>query len=113
MYVYLVVIILLVVIYYLWNKSNNLKVYWFHKPDCKYCKEMLDEWEKVEDKLYGSGIAYKRIDITEPRYKKIKDNFNFKTVPHIVKINSNGTRDVFNGKRKCDDIIAWIYENYD
>jgi thiol-disulfide isomerase/thioredoxin len=113
MYVYAVVLILLVAVYYLWNKSNNLKVYWFYKPECKYCKKMEDEWQKVEDKLCGSGIICKRIDITEPRYKKIKDNFNFKTVPHIVKINLNGTRDVFDGTRKCDDIISWIYENYE
>ena len=113
MYIYLLVIVLLLLVYYLWNQSNNLKVYYFMKPECKYCKEMADEWEKVENKLCSSGITYKCIDITEPRYKKIKDNFNFKTVPHIVKINNNGTRDVFDGKRKSDEIIAWIYENYD
>ena len=45
--------------------------------------------------------------------KKIKDNFDFTTVPHIVKINANGTRDVFKGKRTYDEMIAWIYDNYE
>jgi hypothetical protein len=113
MYIYLLVVVLLVLVYYLWNQSNNLKVYYFMKPECKYCNEMADEWKTVENKLSGSGITCKRIDITEPRYKKIKDNFNFKTVPHIVKINNNGIRDVFDGNRKSDEIITWIYENYE
>jgi len=111
MYIYLFIVALLLIIYYLWNSTDNLKIYYFYKPDCKFCKEMGGEWENVENKLGGSGISYKRIDITNPRYKKIKDNFDFKTVPHIVKINTDGTRDVFKGVRKCYDIIGWIYEN--
>ena len=113
MYIYLFVVILLLIIYYLWNQTTDLKVYWFHNPKCEHCKEMKDEWKKIEDKLCGTGIKYKLIDITDPKYKKIKDNFNFTTVPHIVKINANGTRDVFKGKRTYDEMIAWIYDNYE
>ena len=113
MHIYLFIVFLLLLIYYLWNQSNEIKMYYFYKPDCKYCKEMTEDWNHVEKKLCGSGILYKKFDITDPRFKKIKYNFNVKTVPHIVKINKNGTRNIFDGKRKCDDIISWVYENYD
>ena len=112
-YVYLLIVVLIVVIYYLWIQTENRKVYWFMKPECKYCKDMSGEWDKVENRLSGSGITCKKIDITDPKYKNMKTNFDFKTVPHIVKINTNGTRYKYDGNRKCDDIIAWIYENYE
>ena len=112
MYIYLLIIVLFIIIYYLYNQTKDLTVYWFHKPNCKFCIEMEDEWKKVENNLLGSGIKYKRIDITNPKYKNLKDNFNIKTVPHIVKINADGTREIFKGDRKCNDIVAWIYENH-
>lgn len=93
------------------TRKRNTKVYWFHKEECKFCKEMEGEWAKVEKKLIRSGIDCQRIDITDPKHKKITENFDIKSVPHIVKINSNGTREVFKGTRKQNDIITWIYEN--
>ena len=70
---------------------------------------MMGEWDDVENKLYGTGIKYRRVDTTDPKYKKLKDNFNVKKIPYIVKIDTDGMRYVFDGKRKCDDIIAWLY----
>mgnify|MGYP000011484323 FL=1 len=112
-YIYIVAFIMALIIYYMYNSSKNIKVYWFYKPDCKYCIEMSDDWKKLENKLYTSGILCKKMNIEEAKYKHIKDNFNFKKVPHIVKINANGTRDIFDGDRKLDDMLAWIYKNYE
>ena len=108
-YIYIIAIIMGLFIYYN-NSSNDIKIYWFMKPECKFCIDMKPEWKKVENKLYTSKITHKTIDITDAKYKHLKDNFDFTTVPHIVKINSNGTRDVFTGTRTCDDIIGWLYK---
>jgi glutaredoxin len=111
-YIYIISIVLGLIIYYQIS-SKNITIYWFMKPECKFCIEMKPEWNKVENKLCASGIIYKTIDITDSKHKYLKDNFEFKTVPYIVKINNNGTREVFDGERKCDDIIGWIYKNYE
>jgi glutaredoxin len=104
-------LVLIGIIYYLWNQNKSLKIYYFMRDDCKYCIEMKDAWDKVELKLQNSRILCKKININEPKYKNIKDNFNFKTVPHIVKIYNDGTRNVFEGERTGDEIIAWAYKD--
>ena len=104
-------LLLIGIIYYLWNQNECLKVYYFMRDDCKFCKEMKDEWSKVETEIQNTKILCKKININDAKYKNIKDNFNFKTVPHIVKIYNDGTRDVFEGDRTSTEIIAWIYKD--
>jgi glutaredoxin len=108
---YLIIISLLVVIYYMWNQTiETCKIYWFYKDGCKYCKEMENEWELVENKLLSTSIKMIRIDANEPRNKKMRANFKIQTVPHIVKVFPNGTRSVYKGVRKFVDITEWAYD---
>lgn len=108
---YLIICTLLIIIYYLWNQTNeSCKIYWFYKDTCDYCKEMKTEWELIENKLSGTTIKIISIDANEPKNKKMRKNFNISTVPHIVKVFPDGTRCVYKGVRKCDDIIEWAYE---
>ena len=108
---YLIIVVLIFAVYYLWNQTNETcKIYWFHKNECKYCKEMENDWEMAENKLLSTSIKMIRIDANEPQNKKMRANFNIETVPHIVKVFPDGTRSVYKGKRKCNDIIEWAYE---
>jgi hypothetical protein len=100
----------MVAVYYLYTKSYGLKVYWFHRPDCGHCTKMEPEWRDLERKLNTTSINYRRIDINEPKNKKISTNFDVVGVPHIVKVDCDGIRNVYNGPRKCNDILAWLYE---
>jgi hypothetical protein len=108
---YLIIGALILVIYYLWNQnSETCKIYWFHKNECKNCTEMKNDWEMAEKKLQSTSIKMISIDANEPQNKKMRANFKIDTVPHIVKVFSDGTRSVYKGVRKCDDILEWAYE---
>jgi len=111
MKIYLFIIVLLVIIYNLWTQSNETcKIYWFHKPGCPACKSMANEWKLVEDALRSSSIKTMRIDISNPKYNKMTINFNIESVPCIVKVFPEGTRCVYTGDRKCNNIVEWAYE---
>jgi hypothetical protein len=113
MYCYLLVIVLIMAVYCLYNKAYGLKVYWFNRPDCGHCTEMEPEWGALEKKL-NSGVLVPntctRININDPKNKKISKNFDVEGVPHIVKVDCDGCRHVYSGPRKCDDMLAWIYD---
>ena len=95
----------------MWNRPvESCKIYWFYKDDCEYCKEMEGEWSKVESKLNNPSINLIKVDSNEPKNKKMHKNFNIQPVPHIVKVFPEGTRCVYKGSRKCDDILEWAYE---
>jgi|SaaInlV_165m_DNA_1040744.scaffolds.fasta_scaffold36089_3 thiol-disulfide isomerase/thioredoxin len=110
---YLCIVILLCVIYYLYNNNKpvkqSLKVYWFYKPGCPHCDEMKEEWVAVEKKLSGSLIDVIKINTSDSKYDSFKKNFKVSTVPQITKVKPNGLRYNFNGKRKAEDIVGWIY----
>jgi thiol-disulfide isomerase/thioredoxin len=110
MYCYLLIVVLIVAVYWLYTKAYGLKVYWFHRPDCGHCTKMEPEWSDLEKKLNTTSINYRRIDINDPKNKKISENFDVAGVPHIVKIDYNGCRHVYSGPRKCNDFLAWLYE---
>jgi protein disulfide-isomerase A1 len=110
MYCYLLIVVLIIAVYYLYNKAYGLKVYWFYRPDCGHCTKMEPEWNYLEKKLSSTSINYRRIDINDPKNKKIGDNFDVVGVPHIVKVDYEGRRHVYEGHRKCDDILAWLYD---
>ena len=108
---YVIIIVLIGIIYYLWNPHvETCKIYLFHKPSCKYCKEIEPEWVKLENKLKNTSLTPIRIDINEPENIKLKKNFKVETVPHIVKVFNNGIRNKFKGTNTYDDIIEWIYK---
>jgi hypothetical protein len=110
---YATIIVLIVLVYYLFNSKNTIKVYWFHRPGCTHCDNMESEWEGVERILQGSCIETKRINTGESKYASVKKNFNIDTVPQIIKIKPNGMRYKYEGKRTTDDIVAWIHEGSD
>ena len=56
------------------------------------------------------SLGNQSICANEPQNKKMRANFKIETVPHIVKVFPDGTRSVYKGKRKCNDIIEWAYE---
>jgi glutaredoxin len=111
-YFYGVIAALLAIIYYLNIKlksSNNVKIYWFYKPNCKFCKKMEDEWKTVELKITDKYCAIK-IDVSKPEYFKMRKNFDVKTVPQIVKVDNIGNRYMYDGKRDHKKILEWIYD---
>ena len=108
---YCIIVVLLIIIYYLWNQTNETcKIYLFYKPDCTKCKDLNIDWEKIENKLKNTTISPIRINISEPENIKLKKNFNIEKVPSLVKVFNNGIRNVFNGNNNYNDIMEWIYK---
>lgn len=104
-----VIILVLVVALYNTATSCSTKIYWFHKPNCKFCKEMAAEWKKVAAKAKNK-YCVKEIDLSLPEYAKMKKNFEIKTVPQIVKVKEDGCRYFYYGDRKSKDILEWVFE---
>ena len=108
---YCIIVVLLIIIYCLWNQANEkCKIYLFYKPDCDKCKDLKLDWEKIENKLKSTTINPIRINISEPENIKLKKNFNIEKVPSVVKVFNNGIRNVFKGTNNYDDIMEWIYK---
>jgi hypothetical protein len=108
---YCIIVVLLIVIYYLWNQTNETcKIYLFYKPDCDKCKDLKLDWAKIENKLKNTTLSPIQINISEPENIKLKKNFNIEKVPSVVKVFNNGIRIVFNGNNNYNDIMEWIYK---
>ena len=108
---YCIIVVLLIIIYYLWNQtSEKCKIYLFYKPDCTKCKDLNIDWAKIENKLKNTTISPIQINISEPENIKLKKNFNIEKVPSLVKVFNNGIRNVFNGNNNYNDIMEWIYK---
>ena len=105
-----IIIILIGILWYTYKIQNSVTVYFFQRPDCTYCNKMKDEWNEVTKSLRFSGISIKNIDINNPKHSKLHDNFEVKSVPHVVKLYPNGIRDIYNGDRNKYDILKWIYD---
>lgn len=99
------VIVGIILLIYFYRELYSTKVYWFHRPGCPHCDKMADEWKTFAGRT-GFMIQAVAVDTTLPENKLLSDNFDFETVPHIVKV-KEGIRTVYSGERKAADIMAW------
>lgn len=102
-----IVIILLLIHIYNTNDSTKILVYWFYIPGCPHCDNMKNNWFTMKKKL---PPKYKliEIDTSLKKNESLATEFNVNGVPHIVKINPDNTKSVYNGDRTVDNMIMWI-----
>jgi len=101
-YVGLIVLILLV---FLYKKAYETTVYWFHRPGCPACEKMKVEWSLfVKTAPWLTNVV--AVDTTDSTNDELASNFEFTTVPHIVKVCGN-IRTVYSGKRTASSISEW------
>ncbi len=108
---YMVAIVTLcIIILLLFRNICARRVIWFYRPDCGYCKRMEQEWARFESMCTTSlfpPIVVKKININDPLYKDLAENFDVMGVPHIVKIGDNYRRKVYTGDRTAGDLYSW------
>ncbi len=102
--------IMILIILILIVQVNTIRVLWFYRPDCGYCQSMRSEWDKFESSCVFTmfpKISPKKININEESNRKLSENYEVQGVPHIVKLELDGYRDVFNGPREAEVLMAW------
>ena len=107
---YIAIIILCIIVYYLWSNMSNNKLYYFYKNNCTDCKDMESDWCVVENEVNKIKIKCEKIDIDNPKNKKMADNFNITKTPSIVIVETNGIRNNYKGQYKNKDILSWVYD---
>ena len=103
---YIVIILLCILCYYLWTQSAITKIYLFYFDK----KDVNAEWRNVEDKLSFTNYKTICIDAMDPKYSKIKKNFDIESL-NIVKVFSNGIREYYNSNSMdSKSILEWVYD---
>ena len=102
---YIIIILLCILSYYLWIQSTITKIYLFYFDE----KSINDEWRAVENKLSFTNYKTITIDATDPKYSKIRKNFDIESL-NIVKVFSNGIREYYNSDLMDNkSILEWVY----
>lgn len=106
---YLLIILLIVLIYIIWNNMCK-PVYWFYRLSCPYCVKMHDEWKRFKGMTMFSMVKPIEIDITKPENKDIVDKYQISSVPQLIKIEKN-IPIIYDGDRVAEDIYQWACSN--
>ena len=105
-YIWIMYLLLLVFLLHTYRTAYGTRIYYFYKPECKFCKELKPAWRLFSDTCSWTMTVPVEIDISQSCNDKLKKNFNFKTVPHIVKV-KNDTREIYDGERTSENILEW------
>ena len=106
---FFIIISLCIICFYFYSNAKKQKIlYYFHKPECKFCVLFNPIWEEIINDSLTDNVKCIKIDISKPINKKLVSNFNIEGVPTLYKIHSDGTRYSFTGDRNSSDILSWI-----
>ena len=87
---------------------SDCDIIWFYRPGCGYCTRMNDEWEKFAAQA-PSYIQLYKINVSNPKYVQMANEYDVTGVPHIVK-EKNGRRTVFKGQRTASEFYKFAME---
>lgn len=95
------------------NHESKAVFVFFHMKNCKYCKEMKPEWEKLKKK--GSHNGCKFVDYTAEENDDLITKHKVYSFP-TLKLCLDGVHNPknckeFEGKRSADAMISFIEEN--
>ncbi len=105
-----VCIVILVMLMYYMNISNETTVYRFYRPSCRYCVESQPEWNKFKMHICNSmniKIVEVNLDDGGPSISLAK-KFDVKSVPTVFKILPNGERVDHKGPRTMAGYISFV-----
>jgi thiol-disulfide isomerase/thioredoxin len=110
--VYVVIILLLIILIFggfTPKIRGPITVLLFYSPKCKYCRDMMGDWDKVEYMTSNSPmIQARKVDVTDPRNESIVRQYVLDGVPTIYKQDMFGNREMYNGRRSFEDLVNWI-----
>ena len=100
-----VIILVLLFAYYTYKTAYGTRVYYFYKDSCQHCAKLSPAWDLFASSCAWSMITPIKINC-EKKNQGMRDNFDAKTVPHIVKVR-NDIREIYKGDRTSSDILEW------
>lgn len=73
---------------------------------------MKSDWNKFKILMLWHNINITSVDISLPNNKDITEFYDVHSVPHIIKVESNGSViSIYKGNRKYHDIYGWAVKN--
>lgn len=78
-----VLIIILMFLYWQYDKLLKPRVLYFYKPDCEGCKKFSSTWDILTREI---SMNPRMIDCSQENSEKIKKIYGINSVPTIVKI---------------------------
>lgn len=95
------------------NQVKKPVLVFYHMKNCKFCKKMKPEWNKLMKKKSHKGCKF--IDYTEENNKDIIDKHKVQAYP-TIKLYPDGIENIntsieHEGERTADSIINFVDEN--
>ena len=106
-------LILILLLAWLFIDINSVRVYRFYKPGCHYCQISQGEWDKFRSRCMFRMVKCISInmDNASDNEKALADNCDVKTVPTVIKIDTDGKRSKYEGERSADNYMQWVMNN--
>ena len=90
------------------NMPEGKDVTLYYAPWCGHCKNLMPEWDKVEQSLLGdSTVKVNKINCDEN--PKLAQREGVKGYPTIV-LRNRGQKIVYDGKRTANAILSFIHQ---
>ena len=98
------------------TKNINIKkpvLVFYHMKNCKFCKKMKPEWNKLIKKKSYKGCQFK--ELTQEKNKEIVDKHKVQFFP-TIKLYPDGLENIntsieYEGERTANSMINFIDEN--
>jgi glutaredoxin len=94
--------------------STKKQLLYFSRPGCPHCERFDSTWNNAVEKIKKDAsinVSTKKINCKDPANaamcaKESKDH-GMKGVPHVVRINTNGSRTIFTNERTVENLLAF------
>jgi len=101
----LAILILLILII----RCHCVKVYRFYRPTCSYCVSSQAEWDSFKTSCLFKMIRPIDVNLDSGSESDIllSNKFKVETVPTVIKVDTDGYSEVYNGERTAVAYMAW------
>lgn len=102
------VAVLIVAVVFIYVRCSSVKVYRFYRPGCPYCVSSQAEWDKFCKETMFMMVRPININLDNPDNSTFAKNFNVVSVPTVIKVNTDGSSEVYDGERTAAAYMAWV-----
>lgn len=96
--------------------SKQQQVLYFYRPGCPHCDNFSPTWDSFVEKAkadssLNSKFEFRKINCMDPQLGSLcikEREFGMRGVPHVVLIDGNGKRKVFNDSRTVDKLLSFV-----
>lgn len=100
--------VLIVVLLFVYVRCSSIKVYRFYRPSCPHCVSSQAEWDKFTDDTRFMLVRPININLDKPDNATFAKNFAVSSVPTVIKVNTNGSSEKYNGDRTAAAYMKWV-----